>query len=296
MVEQNPQKISEALVRLGIKKTKLSEVLAISRPTLDKYIDVYDSGDRSTLPKRIHQSFLHISGYLEPENVDGYLSRLRNQYVIHDRRHCRPVCPVVVVDGLISPTDVLPPSFNEEEFLELSSRLSYKDTVSLIKALMASQCGDLTARYFGTDLPRPGSSYFEEKKWPIDDSYTFFFLNMLSEIVDDPLIRNSRFRDINCLRGYTDFALDCSMFPIESTCDSDPHIKINDLMQEIGYSKRDSESSWYFAAYFYPCWKYLPSPVEMVTDHFQAVDLEDAYAQALAIDSRDNPSYRAMSI
>ncbi len=52
--------MKERLRELGIKTTELSEYMRISRPSLYKYVGLYESGDYSSIPEKVLRVFKHI--------------------------------------------------------------------------------------------------------------------------------------------------------------------------------------------------------------------------------------------
>ena len=52
--------IKERLKDMELKITELSDYLQISRPTMYKFIDAYDSGDKSTINKHVLKLFKYI--------------------------------------------------------------------------------------------------------------------------------------------------------------------------------------------------------------------------------------------
>ncbi len=65
--------MKERLRELGIKTTELSEYMRISRPSLYKYMELYEAGDRSAIPDNVLRTFKY---------VDRYKSLTKEQVVI----------------------------------------------------------------------------------------------------------------------------------------------------------------------------------------------------------------------
>ncbi len=55
--------MKEKLRELGIKTTELSEYMRISRPSLYKYMELYETGDTSAIPEKILRTFRYIDKY-----------------------------------------------------------------------------------------------------------------------------------------------------------------------------------------------------------------------------------------
>ncbi len=55
--------MKERLRDLGIKTTELSEYMRISRPSLYKYIELYESKDTSAIPENVLRTFRYIDRY-----------------------------------------------------------------------------------------------------------------------------------------------------------------------------------------------------------------------------------------
>ena len=55
--------MKERLRELGIKTTELSEYMRISRPSLYKYIELYESKDTSAIPENVLRTFKYIDRY-----------------------------------------------------------------------------------------------------------------------------------------------------------------------------------------------------------------------------------------
>lgn len=52
--------MKERLRELGIKTTELSEYMRISRPSLYKYVSLYESGDYGSIPEKVLRVFKYI--------------------------------------------------------------------------------------------------------------------------------------------------------------------------------------------------------------------------------------------
>ena len=65
--------MKERLRELGIKTTELSEYMRISRPSLYKYMDLYEAGDTRAIPDNVLRTFRY---------VDRYKSLTKEQIVI----------------------------------------------------------------------------------------------------------------------------------------------------------------------------------------------------------------------
>ena len=55
--------MKERLRELGIKTTELSGYMKISRPSLYKYIELYESGDRKAIPEKVLRVFRYVDKY-----------------------------------------------------------------------------------------------------------------------------------------------------------------------------------------------------------------------------------------
>ena len=55
--------MKERLRELGIKTTELSEYMRISRPSLYKYMELYEAGDTSAMPEKVLRTFRYIDKY-----------------------------------------------------------------------------------------------------------------------------------------------------------------------------------------------------------------------------------------
>lgn len=55
--------MKERLRELGIKTTELSEYMRISRPSLYKYIELYEAGDTSAVPEKVLRTFRYVDRY-----------------------------------------------------------------------------------------------------------------------------------------------------------------------------------------------------------------------------------------
>ncbi len=67
--------LEEKLKELDIKKTELANYLNISRPTMYKFIDLYDNGDRNEINKKVLKLFDYITDneMIGKNNVIGYI-------------------------------------------------------------------------------------------------------------------------------------------------------------------------------------------------------------------------------
>jgi predicted transcriptional regulator len=67
--------LEEKLKELDIKKTELANYLNISRPTMYKFIDLYDSGNRNEINKKVLKLFDYITDndMIGKNNVIGYI-------------------------------------------------------------------------------------------------------------------------------------------------------------------------------------------------------------------------------
>ena len=55
--------MKERLRELGIKTTELSEYMRISRPSLYKYIELYEAKETSAIPEKVLRAFRYIDRY-----------------------------------------------------------------------------------------------------------------------------------------------------------------------------------------------------------------------------------------
>lgn len=55
--------MKEKLRALGIKMTELSSYMRISRPSLYKYVDMYEAGDNKGIPEPVMRTFRYIDRY-----------------------------------------------------------------------------------------------------------------------------------------------------------------------------------------------------------------------------------------
>ena len=55
--------MKEKLRALGIKMTELSSYMRISRPSLYKYVDMYEAGDTKGIPEPVMRTFRYIDKY-----------------------------------------------------------------------------------------------------------------------------------------------------------------------------------------------------------------------------------------
>ena len=77
-------KIKDRLKELDIKITELANYLALSRPTMYKFIEMYDSGNKKELTNSIYNLFDYIitNELIDKKNVINYI--LTNMVVLND--------------------------------------------------------------------------------------------------------------------------------------------------------------------------------------------------------------------
>ena len=67
--------MKERLKDLGIRTTELSEYMRLSRPSVYKYIDLYEKGENKQIPEKVLRTFRYIDKYktLSKEQIVSFI-------------------------------------------------------------------------------------------------------------------------------------------------------------------------------------------------------------------------------
>ncbi len=165
--------MKEKLRELGVRNTELSQYMRISRPSLYKYIDLYESGETKSIPQNVLRCFKFIDRYknITKDQVISYVLYEFSDIQPSDKKECLRQYlmnkgekdPIVHLMYLLVSTDILDPvvpylvnaveligsgSLTTEQIYQVSKLLNFVSDVTKNKPVSEDEL-DITNNMLG---------------------------------------------------------------------------------------------------------------------------------------------------
>ena len=224
-----------ALKAFGIAITYLCDVIFhISRPTFYRYVEKFDDGEEYKIPMEIRQFFKLItkSGVTKQE-VEEYLAHVKQLdaavRISSDNDLLRGLSVYDAEDNSWVGGKLL--LKNKEG---LSEPLSFDDAINAIKGIIVRLLESINSMHFGSDRVLPPNFVFQ---YASDEcrhyTFSYIYTKVMEELVQDPLISESKIDAVRKLSTNYDYALECIHYVLSSVNDLDDTTQYDDVVSVL---------------------------------------------------------------